>query len=158
MYKFTQYILPYFCVASASGGGEASRPRCSGPLTAPAGPHSPKDQRGGAVVPTEGLHTAWPRAPAQERRRVHWGHPHTDRQRAWWVCKDFLVHSSSFTLAYFCEFTVDSFLFCGSIFSFSVACVGVVLLQIPVSPVVCEGGQCAASLWGRVVLFTESSH
>lgn len=43
-------------VASASSGSKARHPGCVGPLASPAGPHPPKDQRGGAVVPAEGLH------------------------------------------------------------------------------------------------------
>lgn len=77
--------LPFvLCVlaAPAGGGSEARHPGRAGPLAAPAGPHSPEDQGGGPVVPPEGLHAAGPGAAAQERRRVHRGHPDADRQRA----------------------------------------------------------------------------
>ena len=48
------------CEASASCGSEAGCPGRAGSLTPPAGPHTPQDQRGGAVVPAEGLYATRP--------------------------------------------------------------------------------------------------
>lgn len=143
------------CVASTSGGCKAGRPGCVGPLAPPAGPHPTEDQRGGAVVPAEGLHASWPRAPAQEWRRVHRGHPHPDRQRAWWVCACFWCIASTWrwsTLTCFLRFHSRL----SSVFSSSkrinifpsLACVGVMLLQLPVGPVMCLQ---SSGVWGRPV-------
>lgn len=142
------------CLASASGGGKAGCPGRVGPLASPAGPYSPKNQRGGAVVPTEGLHATWPRTPTQEWWWVHRGHPHTDRQRAWWVCFGALLLQGHHLLACFCDFAVDSLLFSAaqtkSIFCLQCFCgsVGVVLLQLPVGPVMCLP---STSVWGQLV-------
>lgn len=68
------YNLPFsLClVAAPTGrGGEARHSGCAGSLAPLAGPHPPKDQGGGPVVPPEGLHATGPGAAVQERRRIN---------------------------------------------------------------------------------------
>lgn len=117
MYRFSLKNLMF--VASASGGGKACYPGRLGPLASPTGPHPPEDQRGGAVVPAAGLHTAWPWAPTQEWWRVHRGHPHADRQWAWCV-----VMALSHGLLLSAAQRRNQY------FPLSAACVGVFLLQL----------------------------